>query len=262
MQRDRRNETARFMQAIAAFSASIDPGEEQGRRISASQKAAVSAMLAEIAETVLRRHVTFVSPSGVEVTLDVAERRVHRVLAIPIAWRSDFRELIGQDLTAGHGPELLQLFMTLSDGSGDLYVQTGLPDRKQAAGYSGVTVRELENAQDLWATLVPLPAQLRGVTMRALVHARACVIVNNGTLLQGFGDARDQATLRSLCDGAVTAGGEGPFVRLWHAGWVPDCAVVMVHAEPATVAVLIPSDQMVSLFSDFNATLTGWAEAG
>lgn len=158
MRDDRSDHTARFMQAIAAFSDEPEPVGELGRKIADHPDAAVSAILSEIDETVLRRNLTFVAQSGEMVQIDVAERRVFRVLAIPMDWRDAFAPLVGVDCSGRQGAELMQLFMMFAETASPIYVSADLPDRCKTAGFKGVTLRELREVYTDLKALSGLPA--------------------------------------------------------------------------------------------------------
>lgn len=255
MQDDRRDDTARFMQAIAAFSADIDPVGELGRRIGSTEQDALGGILTEIAETVLRRYLTFANSDGQEVQIDVAERRVHRVLAIPRAWSDDFGVLVGVDLSEGHGTDLLQLLQRVAGSRGALFVRTDLPDREKAAGFKGVTLRELRETQHRSVALDLLPDNLAAALMRAQSSSAASLVLQDGSTVQHSGDQALQEVLERVCQTFTETICKTPVLHLWHEAVARDCAVIAYHGAEVTFALLVRSERMMSVFVDLNAVI-------
>ncbi|MEM1352084.1 MAG: hypothetical protein AAGF27_07050 [Pseudomonadota bacterium] len=249
MRDDRSDDTARFMQAIAAFSDEPEPVGELGRKIADHPDAAVSAILSEIDETVLRRNLTFVAQSGEMVQIDVAERRVFRVLAIPMDWRDAFAPLVGVDCSGRQGAELMQLFMMFAETASPIYVSADLPDRCKTAGFMGVTLRELRDVYTDLKALSGLPAPLAIALGSLLSHTTASCIVSSGRVLHTSGDEAFQAALRSVCQTVSLETQAQPVVRLWQGGLPQDVAALAATSGDVTLALAVSNEAMISAYA-------------
>lgn len=250
MPEDRTDETARFMQIITAFSAAPEPVSEFGRRLSAAGDTVLSGILNEISETVLRRFLTFAAMTGEEVQLDVAERRVHRVLAIPMSWRSDHGALVGVDLSEGQAAELLRLLQRFASCGSELFVKAALPDREKAPGYEGVTLREMRASQSAMNFFAALPSRLATALVQAQSCASGAYIVTGDGASIGSGSDEAQHTLQTLCKTLAAEGAVKPSVRLWSGAFSGDVSAIALQSENVSAGFFLPPAQMISVFTN------------
>jgi hypothetical protein len=233
------DDTGRFMNAIAAFSAAPEEVTIYGRLLATRRDQFAPAALGEITETVLRRVVHFSTADGASLAFDVAERRIHRVCQMPAPMERPFSHLMGRDLTLADAQGVLDAFACLTAEADALYAKASLPDAGTTAAFNGLSVSDLKAALRARASEDvhhPNPWPMAGIRSQAL----AVCLQPTGAQPQYFGDGAYHAALQKLCACPPDAGE----AYLWHGALVDEHAVLIAATPDSAIAMLVRGEKM------------------
>lgn len=249
MAQDRTDDTGRFMNAIAAFSAAPEEVTIYGRRIGARDTSIVDAILSEINETVLRRVLHFSTPDGLGLSLDVSERRVYRLRSLPRDLEQRYNHLLRRNLTEQDASEFLEIADALSEDSSCLYVKASLPDKPDALGFDALSIRVLLSARENASKLSNLPAQITNAISEGQGRELAIYVRTGDAGLTRLGEAVYWDSLGQISNTFDAEGFTKPFIRLWQGALVKDCGLLLAALDGHLIAMLVPQDQIMEQFA-------------
>lgn len=247
MQRKRKDDTDRFMQAIAAFSAAPEDVTVRGRRLQGGAHGAVHAILSEVDETVLHRHLEFATEQGKKIVLDVGERRLLNILSTPSEVSKAFVSVVGRPLEDADADIVLRLLAECVASETEIFVRSRPVAESEADVFRGLSAKTLLEHQ---------VAPVREGLPDALLHAietskstcKAMVAYRSGQPLFGQGD-------KGLCDklGLYLSTLEpqskaNHSLTLWCSDPSDDLAILLVDAGEFRIAL---SGSVKSIKDDF-----------
>ena len=235
------DDTDRFLRAIAAFSAEAEPLSEHGRRIATHSTTALERVLTEIDETVVRRLVQFTTGRGDALTLDLSERRVHQITAVPPNLRDTHQELIGKSLTSEHAQQFLALLNSFTVEVDVLYAKASLADACQTTGFSGVSVSDLRSSMQNENCFVPECSDVDELIAGIGRDAKALFVRRGDEPLLKEGDCGALNSLEGLSASLDDPSGGEPRVTLWCGVGDLDCAVLLARLNGTQIAALLPA---------------------
>lgn len=248
MAQNRTDDTGRFMNAIAAFSAAPELVTASGRLIASSGKPFVDSMLTEINETVLRRIVHFSTQSGDMLSVDVSERRIHRIRSLPRALDDKLQHMLGRSLTAQDAAAFLDIAETFGQMDNSFYAKASLPEMEDAQCFDGLSLQDIQAAKNMAGSVGMMPE----IISAAIFETRKCALATcmelgdaNSSL---SGEEKDTAALERLRAKFLKASHSLPFVRLWQGTPHAENAVLVAATADISIAVLIPSSQKTPQF--------------
>lgn len=248
MQRKGKEETDRFMQAIAAFSAAPDEVTPRGRRLQHRNKGAMQAILSEIDETVLRRNLVFTTKSDAELVLDVGERRLLAIVSMPADLDALCSNLSGRPLQEADAAAARSLLAEFAGIENDIFVSSQVSEDSGAEAYGGLSAKFLM-AQENMKTLNGVSDALIQAIEMSKPQCRALVVSRLGEALLQHGDTE-------LCDSLehqlTEAGSNNPLRRdvvLWHSGRGSVDCVMRAEANDVQIAMVGSYDLFEPLFA-------------
>lgn len=249
MAHNRTDDTSRFMNAIAAFSAAPEEITVYGRLIGTQSVSFLDAILAEINETVLRRVLHFTTPDAVSLSVDVSERRVHRLHALPCALREKYDYLLGRNLTVQDAAAIVEIAQALAQTGSALYVRASLPDKTDALGFDGLSVGDVLAAKENATNASDVPVQFGNAISQAQKYAQSLSVQSGKTSLVRLGDAASCDALEEVSNAQAEDGATKPFVRLWQGGLVAEHALLIAMMDGFSVAMFLPAEHVQEQFT-------------
>ena len=249
MAHDRADDTSRFMNAIAAFSAAPEKTTICGRLVGTEAGSLVDAIVAEVNETVLRRILHFTTPEGSVLSLDVSERRVYRLHALPRSLEAKYAHLLQRNLTAQDAAQFLEIAEELSQTSSTLYAKASLPEAGDAAGFEALSMWHVLAAKENAVKMSNLPAEFAHAIPKARECALALCVRSDGTSLLRSGNAEHCDALEQASDASVAGTEAKPLVRLWDGAIVADHAFLLATMDGSSMAMLVPTSQISEQFA-------------
>jgi hypothetical protein len=250
------DDTGRFVQAIAAFSAAPEDVTEYGRRIATEREAIPKAILTEITETVLRREVCFTTDQGVVLALDVSERRIHRILKLPEALQADFTGLLDRELVPEDAGALKALFEATAKIAKTLFAKACLPDAKVAVGFKGIPVQDLHLASQIGSRLSEPENSLSAVIDKLTPELKAIYLVSDSAEPTSKGDMAFVQALAQALDSQRPPDHLCPRAFLWQPALIAGHAVLFVYTETMAFAGLCAQSSAVSHLEQFSDAFT------
>ena len=249
MAHNRTDDTARFMNAIAAFSAAPEEITVLGRLIASEGVDYVDCLLAEINETVLRRIVHFSTSSGDCLSLDVSERRIHAVRELPPALRQKFQHLLRRGLSEQDAAVFLEIVQAMGQVDSSLYARASLPEVGDAIGFDALSIRHVVAAKATAGMMTDLPDTF----LAAIEETRKCVLAlvahSHETTVIRIGEETQCEALDRLSADCAAKGYESPFVRLWQGVLVAKHAALIAATGNCSVAMLVPEARLTENFA-------------
>ncbi len=248
---ERADDTSRFMQAIAALSAAPEPVSEYGRLISSDRRNAFEAILSEITETVLRRELTFKNENGEHLTLDVAERRILRVVDVCKSLGSARGDVPSQCLAPEHSGETLRLLQRFQNLAQDIFVRIRLPESPAPAGYTGISVRDLRAALEEAVSDTRVPEPLARALEICRMHASVAVTDASGGIVALFGKEDESSALSQVSAQFFELNQKNGdnVVHLWRWSSHPTKIVILAKANGICVSLVTSHAHMTECFN-------------
>jgi hypothetical protein len=150
--RENSDETDRFLRAIAALSSASDDMTDRGRRITGKDGSHIASLIGEISETVLHRRLQFQSDADQTLTIEVNERRLLRLSALPDHIQTQWPRIVCSDLSETDANEVLAALTAFCQDANDLFVRSVLPDARCPPDTQGLHV-------EFVARLLPTPGE-------------------------------------------------------------------------------------------------------
>lgn len=249
MQDKRKDDTGRFVRAIAAFSSAPETGTERGRRLALSADNQVHTILTEINETVLRRTLVFCNPASETLALDVTERRVLYIRQSndPAASTLCDKSLTDEDTFA-----FINLLVRFCGTHRDLFVKAYFPDPLSASEFGGLSVRalfELENNEVAPDTLPPALAHAIDGS-KGMVFGLVASLQDGSTI--EWGEAQTVKALAQLLEQADALSPEMSDVMLWYGDLDQNRAVLRIRALGCLIFIQCSMDEMSQCFKLWN----------
>lgn len=240
---------------LAAFSAAPAAMDAQGRQITSTSQAALSAILSEVNETVLRRFVHVARRDGEALVLDVSERRIRRLVSLPQDLNAGFSDLCDTLLGSDHAPAVFDVLRVLTGGSPDLFVKTSLPEGALSGASSGVSVMDMQAVLDRsGAGSTGQPDATSCITAVCRDALASFLQVGNDTPIQ-HGNANRLEALKRLAT-HQNAEAPGSHVSLWQLD-APDApGILAVQIRETRFACALPMDKALAHLRELSA-LTG-----
>jgi hypothetical protein len=253
MSSERADDTARFMQAIAALSAAPEPVSELGRLISKDRQKGLESILMEITETVLRRQLTFRNEEGGYLTLDVAERRILRVVDLCNALGTAPWALPSPFLAPQHASETLRLLRRFQEKQSNIFVTIRQPDMPAPTGCTGVSVRDLEAAMEGAPAGTGLPEPLARALEICRVHASGAVTDGDGNVVTVFGSEDESAALSKVGPRFFEMRETDSAVHLWRWSAEPPKTVILAKRDGLCVSLVTSPSHMTACFNQLRS---------
>ncbi|MEE4189383.1 MAG: hypothetical protein V2I76_13160 [Roseobacter sp.] len=247
------DDTGRFMQAIAAFSAAPEDVTEYGRRIASGAQAIPAAIVTEITETVLRREVHFTAKDGDALALDVSERRVHRITKLPKALRADFAELLDRELVPEDASALTNLIAAMAKTATALFARASLPERHTPVGFKGVPAQDLAILPEGGATQTETTGHLRDIVEKLTPELAALYFISDGCDPTTKGDGAFVSALAKALEAQRPPDLLRPRAFLWQPALIEGHAVLFVYTETLALAGLSAQSSAVYHLEQFSA---------
>ncbi len=247
MTMDNAADTERLLQTVASLSAAPEKMMPQGRALEEACASTDHALLREIDETVLRRRLAFSTKSGDELSLDVAERRISEILAVPSALMQDHHHLLNRKLADPDASAVASLIAAYCASGQPLFVAARLPEGAERAASGGLSSHALHQALSAARISTSLPAALVDGFEAGKSQAIAVLVSAADGVLMEWGARGCEKQLRHI---AMTAGASGPQhgVTLWQGGALGENTVVLGHYEGRTIVALCSMDHAMGLF--------------
>jgi hypothetical protein len=241
-EREASDETGRLMRAISALSAAPELVGSAGRRLVAKPAAArdlLEAILAEVNETVLRRHLTFVREGSSMLKLDVKERRIVKIVTLEQACESASRDCVGRSLTQEDGQKILQVLVAFCEAAGPLTVRSFLPEIEDPDVYGGVSCSDLEACLDQQDPKPALQPDILAVQELTRQYAVAMVCLERDNVIRRSGSHMRCDSLERLLP-ALQESTANSQVRLWPEGLCDNLALLTARQQELLVVALVP----------------------
>ena len=240
------DETGRFMRAIAAFSASPEKVSVMGRELSPGVPVGIYAILSEINETVLRRRLVFRTELDGELSMEVSERRLLKVEAMPSGLAARFEGLVGRSLTHEDAPRLCALFDAFWSGNDRIWVMSQLPSN-QSGDLGGLSVRHLFEIAGKSAVL-ECPVQLTSALQETSQRVVALVMTRKGEVVLAQGDTALSAALTGELAATTEKDTASSCVTVWFGGPDSQQARLLMVLPPDRILVACDPAQAPALF--------------
>ncbi|WP_227268607.1 hypothetical protein [Roseobacter weihaiensis] len=253
MPRGENDDTARFMRAIAGFSAAPETVTRLGRALVQSG-GALEAMLVEINETVLRRTLTFRTDAGATLSLDVSERRVLRVVDAPVSEDKRCASVVKRVLTAEDAKPLMRLLADCIPPDDQVYVVSALPDDPATAVFEGISVRDLMDVKAPQDTAAELPKRLADMVVQGKNNMRAMTCYADREALVRWGQNDLCAAADSILPSLLPD--PGPSVTLWHGGLREDSALLVISTEGFVICAFCDAQDVSRCFGAWQAYIS------
>lgn len=256
MPRGENDDTARFMRAIAGFSAAPEAVTKLGRALTQAE-GALEAILVEINETVLRRILTFRTDAGAALSLDVVERRVLRVVDAPVSGDSRYGSVVKRVLTAEDAKTLMRFLADCIAPDDQLHVVSALPDDPATAVFEGISVRDLMDLKAAQDTAAELPKPLADMLAQGKDDIRAMVCYAEREALVRWG----QEDLCAAADRILPSlpPDSEPSVTLWHGGLREDTALLVISTDGFLICAFCDAQDVSRCFRAWQAYMSNAA---
>lgn len=248
-QREQKDDTDRFVQAIAALSAAPERVSHLGRQLLSGEAGCLSSILVEFEETVLRRYLILQTEKEEKLFVDVAERRLTSVLAMPTNLEMTYSQLAGKALEDSDVHEVAALLSDFASSSANIYVSSALPGEHEEIDFGGISVRALqESGKEIQLSDVP-EAYSRAIN-ECKAHVQAMVVVLlDGQVLFSQGDTTLCEALTNRLVHLAPNRSKHQQVTLWQGGSSEVGVSMMVELDEARVATVGRRDVAAKLFA-------------
>ena len=161
MDRENSDETDRFLRAIAALSSASDDMTDRGRRITGKDGPHIASLIGEISETVLHRRLQFQSGADETLTIEVNERRLLRLSALPDRIQTQWPRIVCNDLSETDADEVLAALSVFCQDANDLFVRSVTIKSSPHLMMDGTpVVVKIVDSETLWNLNIELPEAL------------------------------------------------------------------------------------------------------
>ncbi|MEM6563351.1 MAG: hypothetical protein AAF665_02830 [Pseudomonadota bacterium] len=248
------DETGRFMRAIAAFSAAPEEIDARGRRLQVQASAALAAILTEIDETVLRRALTFRRDDGCFLTIDVAERRITKILKTD-SNSPKAPKVIGRPLEPADALDILSLLQAYAEAQSVFWVTSELPEQGSAACHSGVSAGELLQLESQAPSTLSLPVEVatKLEQSRSMALAVLCLTGSKPVLKLGEPDFID--ALERLLPVLPDAREPGATLKLFSGGLRANSDVLTVQYRSIRLGFVLEHGETIACLSLWQSLL-------
>ena len=241
IEKRRKSDLHRLMQAISALSAAPDNVTRDGRLLISPDGVAIGlfeALLTEVNETVLHRRLIFRSENNSRLVLEVSERRILQAQCLAL-------DDVGEDNTRARSyltnEDATDLYQTLSEfarSSKTMRVLSELPETSVQGAVEGVSIKAIRQFEQVGSDIDCL-AKPFGVLLEETKNlAIACVTdLGNGELTCWGPDAECSALRMLFLETAADTG--LPDIFVWSSGLKNNVSVARVAtANEILLAVL------------------------
>lgn len=249
------DDTDRFLQAIAAFSAEDEPVDAQGRRIAATSATVMEGILTEVNETVLERVVHFANARGNVLSMSLSERRIHRLAALPQCLHDSHKDLVGKALTTEDAGDVFALLSAFAREADEVSVRTQLPQAGEKNHFAGVSIADLRKFQQNGNKAASAPLDVPAIIAAIRQDARAFYAkhASEPPLKDGGSEAIEKLELLSVRFRENSD--NSPRVALWYGTWACDCAVLLACLGETQIAAALPQKVVWAQFSRLERAL-------
>lgn len=242
------DEGARFMRAVAAFSAAPEKITPLGRVLYQPEDEALSALLTEINETVLKRRLTFRRADDRSLTLDVCERRI-LLLRKGSSSVSDSDHLAERELVASDGLALLAVLQGFTEDQNKLFVSAQLADSGGSAMPGGVSANELFKLLEEAPCTLSLPAEVARRIEDTKPMALGLLCTSGSRTAMLLGNDEYSATIGRVMAAASEAADQSDEVLLVQGGLSAEISVVFVRYRAISLCVVVSQDHSAECFT-------------
>jgi hypothetical protein len=247
MQRKRKDDTGRFVQAIAAFSAAPEKVTPRGRLLNKDAKSSLHAIATEINETVLRRTLVLRTSSGKELVLDVGERRVLEVPALPAGTKESQAGLESRSLSEDDTPAFLDLLRDFAQDESEISVFSQLQNSTGKSGFGGISAPKLLD----WLAEVPslnLPEPCVAALEASKVSASAVLLAFGEDRPFSWGGAEALTQLEGIARAWPDPQDMSGRVTLWAGDMEEGEAILVAPVATGLVFLLCPMTEALACF--------------
>jgi hypothetical protein len=255
MKQKRKDDTGRFMQAIAAFSAAPERITPLGRQLLVASGGLVESILSELDETVLRRHLLFKSNAGQELVLDVGERRLYGVLVVPPTLEADCGTLVGKQLSEEDCTAVHRALTAFCASASDVFVTSRLPQKTEKTDFTGLSVTTLRQYGS-GSLETGLPQELVDVIEACRPQVLALAAAKDTEVVLLHGDKAQSSILAERLVKRAGRAGTDRGVTLWQAKGNEGRVLILAEADTFSVALLAGQAEGLSLFTGLSASIS------
>lgn len=246
MTQKRKDDTGRFMQAIAALSAEPEQITAKGRWLRPVGGDLLGAVLTELDETVLRRHLVFKNDQGQSVALDIGERRLFMVLALPQALHAEHGDLLDRPLSEKDSGRVHAAFSAFCALGVNVFVRSHLPETEETTEFGGLSATQLRHRITSQA-LSGVPEDIAQAIHATKPEVTALVVADADEILARYGEeaACDLLSARlAECSLQVQ-----PQVTHWQSDTISATTLLLAQTQAVKIAALIPPENAFLSFT-------------
>lgn len=231
----------RLLSAISTLSGVDEVSGDYGRVLAPGNSSGhemLGALLQEVNETVLRRTLAFHTGHEVPILLDVAERRILRVISAGSDVAAAQIDIVGRKLGAHHCAALFECLVTHVQRAQGLSVTSTLPDEPMSGGEGGVAYEALFKLHQQCSNTVEVQNPFASQLDSTVSLSTACLAFENGVSLSETGPEAEISVLKRLSN-TIAHGHDKDPIRIWMTGFENANAVLCIRLEDLTVLAVI-----------------------